>query len=200
MPLLFPLYLGVPFSWFVSLHLLFFFSCAQNLTGEFMWKIYATSGNLVTDSWSWLRFVSSYYVLTVFLHWICTMKYICYQESFAIHGCVVFAFFFVFFLCSSHFFFCFLITFEKYSVLVSDAGSRINYQSVQSWGWLTVYNLRFSPQRPLVQLWCTIVLFASWKILLPVRFIPAPIPPVPAMLPCVYNTSLTSRRLGFLRY
>lgn len=121
-PLLFPLCLGVPFSWFLSLHLHTF----------------------------------------------------------------------------SHFLFWFLITFEKYSAPVSDGGSRINYQSIQSWGWLTVYNLRFSPQRPLVQLWCTIVLFASGKILLPVSFIPASIPPVPAMLPCIYNTSLTSRRLRFL--
>ena len=41
---------------------------------------------LFTDSWRWQRFVSSYYVLTVFLHWNYTVKYICYQESFAIHG------------------------------------------------------------------------------------------------------------------
>ena len=31
----------------------------QNLTGEFMQKIYAASGNLLTDSWSWQGFVSS---------------------------------------------------------------------------------------------------------------------------------------------
>ena len=31
----------------------------QNLTGEFMRKIYAASGNLLTDSWSWQGFVSS---------------------------------------------------------------------------------------------------------------------------------------------
>ena len=31
----------------------------QNLTGEFMRKIYAASGNLFTDSWSWQSFVSS---------------------------------------------------------------------------------------------------------------------------------------------
>ena len=30
----------------------------QNLTGEFMWKIYAASGNLLTDSWTWQSFVS----------------------------------------------------------------------------------------------------------------------------------------------
>ena len=31
----------------------------QNLTGEFMWKIYVASKNLLTDSWSWQGFVSS---------------------------------------------------------------------------------------------------------------------------------------------
>ena len=31
----------------------------QNLTGEFMRKIYAASGNLLTDSWRWQSFVSS---------------------------------------------------------------------------------------------------------------------------------------------
>ena len=31
----------------------------QNLTGEFMRKIYAASGNLLTDGWSWQGFVSS---------------------------------------------------------------------------------------------------------------------------------------------
>ena len=35
----------------------------QNLTGEFMQKIYAASGNLLTDSWSWQSFVSSCDVL-----------------------------------------------------------------------------------------------------------------------------------------
>ena len=36
----------------------FYALIGQNLTGEFMWKIYAVSGNLFTDSWSWQRFVS----------------------------------------------------------------------------------------------------------------------------------------------
>ena len=35
----------------------------QNLAGEFMRKIYAASGNLLTDSWSWQSFVSSCDVL-----------------------------------------------------------------------------------------------------------------------------------------
>ena len=37
----------------------FYALIGQNLTGEFMWKIYAASGNLFTDSWSWQSFVSS---------------------------------------------------------------------------------------------------------------------------------------------
>ena len=35
----------------------------QNLTGEFMPKIYAASGNLLTDSWSWQSFVRELYVI-----------------------------------------------------------------------------------------------------------------------------------------
>ena len=35
----------------------------QNLTGEFMRKIYAAAGNLLTDSWSWESFVWSCDVL-----------------------------------------------------------------------------------------------------------------------------------------
>ena len=41
----------------------FYVLIGQNLTGEFMRKIYATSGNLLTDSWSWQSFVSSCDVL-----------------------------------------------------------------------------------------------------------------------------------------
>ena len=37
----------------------FYALIGQNLTGEFMRKIYAASGNLFTDSWSWQSFVSS---------------------------------------------------------------------------------------------------------------------------------------------
>ena len=37
----------------------FYALIGQNLTGEFMRKIFATSGNLFTDSWSWQSFVSS---------------------------------------------------------------------------------------------------------------------------------------------
>ena len=41
----------------------FYVLIGQNLTGEFRRKIYAPSGNLLTDSWSWLSFVSSCDVL-----------------------------------------------------------------------------------------------------------------------------------------
>ena len=38
----------------------FYALIGQNLTGDFMRKIYAASGNLFTDSWSWQSFVSSW--------------------------------------------------------------------------------------------------------------------------------------------
>ena len=41
----------------------FYVLIGQNLTGEFMRKIYTASGNLLTDSWSWQSFVSSSDVL-----------------------------------------------------------------------------------------------------------------------------------------
>ena len=37
----------------------FYALIGQKLTGEFIRKMYAASGNLVTDSWSWQSFVSS---------------------------------------------------------------------------------------------------------------------------------------------
>ena len=46
----------------------------------FLWKIYAVSRYLFTDIWSWQSFVSSCYVLTVFLQWIYKMKNSCYQR------------------------------------------------------------------------------------------------------------------------
>jgi len=36
--------------------------------------------DLFNDNWRWQSFVSSYYVLTVFLHWIHKMKYSSYKE------------------------------------------------------------------------------------------------------------------------
>ena len=41
----------------------FYVLIGQNLTGEFMRKIYAASGNLLADSWSWKSFVLSCDVL-----------------------------------------------------------------------------------------------------------------------------------------
>ena len=37
----------------------FYALIGRNLTGEFMLRIYAASGNLFTDSWSWQSFLSS---------------------------------------------------------------------------------------------------------------------------------------------
>ena len=63
----------------------------QNLTGEFMRKIYATFGNLFTDNWSWQSFVSSCDVFNcLFFYWIYKMKYNCYQDYSVIHGWFVY--------------------------------------------------------------------------------------------------------------
>ena len=56
----------LPFSWrqknfgfahhghvLITLNVSFLFPIDQNLTGEFKRKMYAASGNLFTDSWSW---------------------------------------------------------------------------------------------------------------------------------------------------
>ena len=45
----------------------FYVLIGQNLTGEIMRKIYAASGNLLTDSWRWQSFVSSCDVLNCLL-------------------------------------------------------------------------------------------------------------------------------------
>ena len=69
----------------------------QELTGEKLAKRIQVENlcslwDLLTDSWSRQSFVSSYYVLTVSLHWIYKMKYSCYQDSFVILGWVVYWF------------------------------------------------------------------------------------------------------------
>ena len=71
----------------VTLYVPFLSLIGQNLTGEFMKKIYAACGNLFTVSWSWQSFVSSYDVLN---HWMYKMKYSCYQDSSVIHGWFVY--------------------------------------------------------------------------------------------------------------
>ena len=68
----------------------------QNLTGEFMQKIYAASGNLLTDSWSWQSFVREFCLILwcfklSFSTWLVyKMKYSCYQDCSVIHGWFVY--------------------------------------------------------------------------------------------------------------
>ena len=70
----------------------FYVLIGQNLTGEFMQKIYAASGNLLTDSWSWQSFVSSCDVLNCLflLGAVYKMKYSCYQDCSVIRGWFVY--------------------------------------------------------------------------------------------------------------
>ena len=66
----------------------FYTLIGQNLTGEFMQKIYAASCNLFTLTAEADRVLCQLMMfLTVFLHWMYKMKYSCYQESSVIHGC-----------------------------------------------------------------------------------------------------------------
>ena len=62
----------------------FYALIGQNLTGEFMLKIYAAPGNMFTDSWSRQTFVSSCDVF--FFYWMYEMKSSCYQDSSVFHG------------------------------------------------------------------------------------------------------------------
>ena len=64
----------------------FYALIGQNLTGEFMRKIYAASRNLLTDSWSWQSFASSCDFLIVFFHWMSSVQNeIQLQDSSVIH-------------------------------------------------------------------------------------------------------------------
>ena len=47
----------------ITLYVQFLCLIGQILTGEFMRKIYAVSGNLLTDSWSWQSFVREFCVI-----------------------------------------------------------------------------------------------------------------------------------------
>ena len=60
------------------------FLCSD-LTSEFMWKIYAAYGNLLTDGWSWQIFVSSFDIFNCLFHSTNTMKYSFHQDSSFIH-------------------------------------------------------------------------------------------------------------------
>ena len=65
----------------------FYALIGQNLTGEFMRKIYAASWNLFTLTAEADRVLCQLVMfLTVFFHWMYKMKFSCYQESSVIHG------------------------------------------------------------------------------------------------------------------
>ena len=69
----------------------FYALIGQNLTGEFMRKIYAASWKLFTLTAEVDRVLCQLVMFwTVFFHWMCKMKYGCYQESSVIHGWFVY--------------------------------------------------------------------------------------------------------------
>ena len=71
----------------VTLYVHFYALIGQNLTGEFMRKIYAASWNLFTLTAEADRVLCQLVMfLTVFFHWMYKMKFSCYQESSDIHG------------------------------------------------------------------------------------------------------------------
>ena len=71
----------------VTLQVQFYALIGQNLTGEFMRKIYAASWNLFSLTAETDRVLCQLVMfLTVFLHWMYKMKYSCYQETSVIHG------------------------------------------------------------------------------------------------------------------
>ena len=74
----------------------FYSLIGQNLTGEFMRKIYAASWKLFTlTACAEADRVLCQLVmfLTVFFHWMYKMKYSCYQESPVIHGWFIYSVF-----------------------------------------------------------------------------------------------------------
>ena len=72
----------------------FYALIGQNLTGEFMRKIYAASWKLFTLTAEADRVLCQLVMfLTVFFHWMYKMKYSCYQESSVIHGWFVYCVF-----------------------------------------------------------------------------------------------------------
>ena len=74
----------------------FYALIGQNLTGEFMWKMYAASWNLFTLTAEADRVLCQLVMfLTVFLHWMYKMKCSCYQESSVFHGYSLFVGFLV---------------------------------------------------------------------------------------------------------
>ena len=69
----------------------FYVLIGQNLTGEFMRKIYAASWKLFTLTAEADRVLCQLVMfLTVFLRWMYKMKFCCYQESSVIHSWFVY--------------------------------------------------------------------------------------------------------------
>ena len=69
----------------------FYALIGQNLTGEFMKKIYTASWNFFTSTAEADRvFCPLVMFFTVFFHWMHKMKYSCYQQSSVIHGWFVY--------------------------------------------------------------------------------------------------------------
>ena len=69
----------------------FYALIGQNLTGEFMRKLYATSWKLFSLTAEADRVLCQLLIfLTVFFLWMYKMKYSCYQESSVIHGWFVY--------------------------------------------------------------------------------------------------------------
>ena len=65
----------------------FYARIGQNLTGEFIRKIYAASCDLFTLTAVADRVLCQLVMsLTVFFHWMYKMKFSCYQEFSVIHG------------------------------------------------------------------------------------------------------------------
>ena len=65
----------------------FYALIGQNLTGEFMWKIYAATWNLFTLTAEADRVLCELVMFfNVFFHWMFKTKCSCYQESSVIHG------------------------------------------------------------------------------------------------------------------
>ena len=68
----------------------FYALIGQNLTGEFMWKIYAASWNLFTLTAEADGVLCQLVMfLNFFFHWVYKMKYSCYKES-LMHGWFVY--------------------------------------------------------------------------------------------------------------
>ena len=70
----------------------FYVLIGQNLTGEFMRRVYAASENLFTLIAEADKVLCRHLVmfLTTFFHWMYKMKYNCHQDSFVIHGSFVY--------------------------------------------------------------------------------------------------------------